>query len=80
MDTYNIFGHEFDKMDINNIIFFALLVAVMILAYNIGHYDSLQYQKICSQCNRQDTININISKQTIDYGKEKVLSAWLVSK
>jgi len=62
------------------LILFALLVAVMILAYNIGHYDSLQYQKICSQCNRQDTININISKQTIDYGKEKVLSAWLVSK
>jgi hypothetical protein len=64
--TYNIFGHEFDKTDINNIIFFALIVAIMMLAYNIGHYDSLQYQKMYSHCNEPD-ININISTPTIDY-------------
>lgn len=32
---------------------FAILVAVLMLAYNIGHYDSLQYQSMCGNCREQ---------------------------
>lgn len=70
MKTYKVLGYNIDKTDLNNIIFFALIVVLMVLAYNIGHYDSLQYQKMCSQCNREEDINFNISNPTIDYGKQ----------
>lgn len=44
------------------LILFALLVAVLVLAYNIGHYDSLQYQKMMEDCKfPSDQINFTFA-------------------
>lgn len=50
MKKYKIFGHEIEKETLKIFVEFALLVAVMMLAYNIGQYDSLQYQKMFEKC------------------------------
>lgn len=80
--NYNIFGFEIEKESLKILIEFALLVAVMMLAYNVGQYDSIQYHAMyedCKNCyeyceqhwNPFPEFNINLNKspnETKGYG------------
>jgi len=45
-ERFTVFGIEVEKEDLKIILEMILIAVLMVLAYNIGHYDSLQYQKM----------------------------------
>ena len=63
---------KIDKDEWKMIIEFALLVAVMMLAYNVGQYDSLQYQamyEVCEDCQEYCNQNNPFADMTINLNK-----------